>query len=351
MVSAPSGDAWAASGAQARVTVVIPTYNRASWLRGAIESVLSQSYREFTLVVSDNASTDETAAVVESFDDPRLSYRRLAENVDLNEHFNRCIELAASGYLFLLPDDDRMLPDLLATTVSVLDADPNVGLVHGAVRVVDEDGRIIADSHEMTGLRGSQTERGEEFIRRCVRDSYRVHASTALIRKEALDGLRLEPNDYPATDFGLWLRLGLSWDIAFVDRTLAVYRIHSRTYTSDGASVTGGGYVQDAAMITKLREIKLRLLASENNRFPDAHRLRRESRRATRQELVNLAGHKTIPQRRFGATLRTLAGYARLSPGVVFDVGAWRLLVGSIVGPRVVAWIKRRRITQTAVAR
>jgi glycosyltransferase involved in cell wall biosynthesis len=344
-----SGDAWAPSGA--RVTVVIPTYNRASWLRGAIESVLAQSHRDFALVVSDNASTDDTAAVVDSFDDPRLSYRRLADHVDLNEHFNRCVELAPSGYLFLLPDDDRMLPDLLATTVSVLDADPQIGLVHGAVRVVDEDGRTIADAHEMSGLGGSQTERGEEFIRRSIRDSYRVHASTALIRTEALEGLRLEPNDYPATDFGLWLRLALSWDVAFVDRTLAVYRIHSRTYTADGAVVTGGGYVQDAVMIAKLREVKLRLLASEGHRFPDARRLRRESRRATRRELVNLAGHKTLPQRRFGATLRTLAGYARLSPGIVMEAGAWKLLAGSILGPRVVGWIKRRRITQTAIAR
>jgi glycosyltransferase involved in cell wall biosynthesis len=332
------------------VTVVIPTYNRASWLRGAIESVLAQSYREFTLVVSDNASTDETAAVVASFDDPRLAYRRLAANVDLNEHFNRCIELASAGYLFLLPDDDRMLPDLLETTVNVLDANPRVGLVHGAVRVVDEDERVIAETHEMTGLDSSRVERGEEFIRKCVPDSYRVHASTALIRTEALSGLRLEPGDYPATDFGLWLRLALEWDIAFVDRTLAVYRIHSRTYTSDGASVTGGGYVQEAAMITKLREIKLRLIASERERFPDASRLRREVCRATRRELINLAGHKTIPHRRFSTSVRTLVGYAQLSPGIAFDVGAWRLLTGSIVGPRVVDWVKRRRVTQTAVA-
>ena len=59
-----------------RTTILIPTYNRARWLPGAIESVLAQTERDFTLVISDNASTDETPEVVARYDDPRITYVR-----------------------------------------------------------------------------------------------------------------------------------------------------------------------------------------------------------------------------------------------------------------------------------
>ena len=79
------------------------------------------------MLVSDNASTDETPAVVAGFEDPRLSYVRLDRNVELNEHFNRCIDRVESEYLFLLPDDDRMLPELLEVAVPLLDAHRALG--------------------------------------------------------------------------------------------------------------------------------------------------------------------------------------------------------------------------------
>ena len=71
----------ASSGADVDVTVGIPTYNRSRLLERSIASVLRQSYHHFTLVVSDNASDDDTAAVVSSFRDPRVLYRPLQSNI------------------------------------------------------------------------------------------------------------------------------------------------------------------------------------------------------------------------------------------------------------------------------
>src|SRR5687767_5658396 len=91
-----------AGGRAPRVTIFIPTYNRAHWLGQSIESALAQTYPDFELIVSDNASTDETRDVVAAFDDPRLTYVRLDEHIGLNDHFNRCYGLATTEYMFLI---------------------------------------------------------------------------------------------------------------------------------------------------------------------------------------------------------------------------------------------------------
>src|SRR6476646_10618157 len=98
----------------ARVSVFIPTYNRARLLGFAIESVLAQTYGDFELVVSDNASTDETPDVVAGFDDPRLEYVRQPENLGLLER-----------------------------TVRALDERPRAGVAHAAFDVIGEDNEVL----------------------------------------------------------------------------------------------------------------------------------------------------------------------------------------------------------------
>jgi hypothetical protein len=325
----------------ARVTVVIPTYNRAQWLAGAIESVLEQTYPALRLVVSDNASTDATERVVERFDDPRLAIVRRPRNLELNAHWNACIADVRTEYLLLLPDDDRLAPDAVAAAVAVLDAHPRAGLVHGRVDVLDRHGVTIAVGHDMTGLDGDAVESGAAFIRRTMELSFRVHASTALIRTEALRGLALEDADFPATDLGLWLRLALGWDVAFLARRMASYRVHGDSYSSRVAAVTDGGYVQSAERIVAVRDVKLRFVAAHADRLAGAGRLRATARRAFRRELLEHAAQMT-PRRRLGPALAALRGCVRLDPWVALEPGAWRLIASGVIGPRAVAAIKRR---------
>ena len=100
-----------------KLTVGIPTFNRARWLRETIESVLAQSFTNFRLIVSDNASEDDTPDVVRSFSDARIDYVRSERNVGAIENFNRLIELADTEFFVLLPDDDVLYPGHLAAAV------------------------------------------------------------------------------------------------------------------------------------------------------------------------------------------------------------------------------------------
>ncbi len=113
---------------------------------------------------------------------PAITYRRLERNIDLNAHYNLCYEGCETEYVCALPDDDRFAPDFLERTVPVLDANPRVGVVHSQVTVIDREGSVIAPAHDMTGLPRDAIESGLDFIRASFDGSYRVHATTTLIR-------------------------------------------------------------------------------------------------------------------------------------------------------------------------
>jgi glycosyltransferase involved in cell wall biosynthesis len=326
-----------------RVTVLVPTYNRAHWLGGAIESILAQTYADFHLVVSDNASTDATREVVARFGDPRLTYVRRDVNCGLNEHYNSWFERVGSEFLFIVPDDDRLAPDAVELTVAALDASPTAGLVHGQVDVVDEHGAVIAAGHDMTGLAGDTLETGAEFIRRSMAGSYRVHASTVNLRTAAVRTCLLDERDFPVTDLGHWMRVALDWDLAFLARPLARYRIHEGAYSAGAAAVTDGGYIQGAERIEKFLEVKLRFLAEHGDRLDGVRGLRTAARRAFRRELLEHAAHATFPERRLPATARALRACARHDAATVFEPAAWRMLAGSLIGPRAVSALKRLR--------
>jgi hypothetical protein len=124
---------------------------------------------------------------------------------------------------------------------------------------------------------------------------------------------------------------------------VAVVRIHTESYTADGRGVTDGGYVQQAEVIEKLREVKLRFLEEESERLADVDELRRIARRATRRDLLDLAGHLTIPGRRVLPTARALVAAAGRDAAIVREWRTWRLLGASVLGRSTVERLKQRR--------
>jgi glycosyltransferase involved in cell wall biosynthesis len=340
------GNAHTRFGAPPRVSVCIPTYNRAAYLRETIESVLAQTFVDFRLVVSDNASTDETPAVVAGFDDPRIVYSRLEENIGLVPNHERCLELADTEFVAVLPDDDTLRPDMLESAVAVLDEHPRVGLVHSAFDLVDADGRTVGTNVDWTALATAEDvyEAGRDYIRNAVATSIRVHVSTAVFRTAALPELRFDPRDHPPVDLALMLRIALEWDVYFVARPLAAIRLHRESFSaSNGGTYTDTGFIEDPDYIEKVKEIKLRFLDENRERLSDRDDLLRRARRANSLSHVNAIGRRTWPERRRGETIRLLRHAQRRDPRLLFEPAAWRLLVASLLGPRAVDEFKRRR--------
>src|SRR5215204_5257287 len=109
-----------------RVTIGLAVYNGEKYLHQAIDSVLAQTFTDFELIVSDNASTDATAAIVLQYaaKDARVRYTRNRENVGSARNFNRLVDLATGEYFKWMAVDDLIAPEFLATCVAALDAEP-----------------------------------------------------------------------------------------------------------------------------------------------------------------------------------------------------------------------------------
>jgi glycosyltransferase involved in cell wall biosynthesis len=119
------------------VSVVIPCYNQAHFLKEAIESVLKQSYPHYEIVVVDDGSTDETSEVAGSYERVRLIRQ---ENRGLAEARNTGIKHSEGDYLVFLDADDRLLPDALAVGVESFDSHPECAFVFGHSDFIAEDG-------------------------------------------------------------------------------------------------------------------------------------------------------------------------------------------------------------------
>lgn len=214
---------------KAKVTVAIPTYNRAQLLKVSIESVLAQNYPDFRVVVLDNASSDDTEAVVRSIADrdQRVTYMRNETNIGMLRNSNRAIEVNSSPYLTIFHDDDVMLPGFISESVQVLDEHPRAGFSFTLARFIDIDGAPL--NLQNTGDVPDGLIDGLEFLNLCV--SWRgcpIYPMTVLMRTAAL--AVVGPFDSPHTehtfDLTMYLRLAAHFDIFFLRKELVHVRIH-----------------------------------------------------------------------------------------------------------------------------
>jgi glycosyltransferase involved in cell wall biosynthesis len=146
--AAKAGDDGAVPGnalrpaAPPRVSIGLPVYNGERYLRLAIDSLLAQTFTDFELVISDNASSDASEAICREYAarDPRVRYYRNARNIGGSRNHNRVVELSVGEYFVMGAHDDLREPDYLRSTVEVLDADPSCVICFTRTRWIDEEG-------------------------------------------------------------------------------------------------------------------------------------------------------------------------------------------------------------------
>ena len=180
-----------------KVSVLVPVYRtREEFLRAAIESILSQTFRDFELVVLDDCPDDSREAVVRSYDDPRIVYAKNERNLGITPSRNRLIDMAKGEYLAVFDHDDISRPMRLEKEVAYLDAHPEVGVVSSWTGSVG-------------ATKTSRYPERDEDIRIMLMWDCALAHSAAMIRKSVLtaNAIRYEECFSPAEDYGLWCRL------------------------------------------------------------------------------------------------------------------------------------------------
>lgn len=130
-----------------KVTIGMPVYNGEAFIEEALESLCAQTYTDFELIISDNASTDRTESICRRFAerDSRIRYDRLAENLGAVPNFNRVFELSDSKYFKWAAADDICAPTFLARCVELLESDSSVVWCHTHSSHIDSEGRVLDD--------------------------------------------------------------------------------------------------------------------------------------------------------------------------------------------------------------
>ena len=152
------------------VTIGMPVYNGARYLAEALRSILNQTYRDFELLISDNASTDATEAICRRYEasDARVKYFRNERNLGAAANYNRVIHLARGRYFRHAAHDDLLAPTNIERCVEVLDAHSDVVLVYPRMIMIDADGRQIdTREHSLELSQSRPSQRFATYAYRC----------------------------------------------------------------------------------------------------------------------------------------------------------------------------------------
>lgn len=110
-----------------KVSICIPSYNHALYIKQALDSALSQEFRDFNVIVVDDSSTDESWNLLESTVNRKLSVSRNEKRLGITKNWNKCCRMSDSEYIVMLPSDDRLDIRHLKTLVPIMDQNPNIG--------------------------------------------------------------------------------------------------------------------------------------------------------------------------------------------------------------------------------
>jgi len=215
-----------------RVSVCIPTYNSAKYLRECIDSVLAQTYGDFELLVSDNASTDSTCDIVRGYIDRRIRLHRLERNMGMAFNFNNAARLAEGKYIKFLCYDDLLEPTCLEKQVDMLDRKPEIVMVTAGMRHIDAAGRILRTVSFLpreTVLRDIDVVAGMLVYGNVI-----GVPSAVLIRRESLLKAGSFSESFPqAVDVDMWLRLAAIGLVGYHPEVLCGFRVHSNSKTTE----------------------------------------------------------------------------------------------------------------------
>jgi glycosyltransferase involved in cell wall biosynthesis len=222
------------------ITVVLPIYNGAEFLRAAIDSILQQTETRFELLCIDDGSKDDSAAIVRSYSDPRIKLLQ-HPNRGLCGTVNRGIEEAQAPFIARNDQDDLSVPDRLEKQLQYLQANPDVGCVFthyqkvGRARTWDNLDKQSSQDGEVRPFRG-------------LPDGCQL-ASTMLARAEVLRAVGgFRQAYYPADDWDVQLRLVERFTVRILTDSLVIYRFHlgANTYPLFSTMQVKGRWAEDS---------------------------------------------------------------------------------------------------------
>jgi glycosyltransferase involved in cell wall biosynthesis len=342
MPSSPTADP--AAGHDPLVSVVIPTFNQASYLREAIDSVLGQTWVERECIVVDDGSTDGTAEIIASYGERIVALRQ--PNRGAANALNAGIRAARGELICWLSSDDAYLPEKLERQVAGLRARPDAGLCCTGWETMDAAGQVLKQYQEPNWVHPDQ------LVSIFWRNP--INGTTVMVPRRVLEAVGPFDEELRAdVDGDMWLRIAARWPIVTVPGILARYRVHDAAMSRDlglmHASKTRVrlARIDDGSLVARLRAADGPHAAAVLARI-GSDQLRQGLPRLARALLVRSIRSGLAPAEQ-GHLLRVLVVRARPSvmrrlPGRLREIRrSGRRAVGRVPGVRQLARAIRSR--------
>jgi glycosyltransferase involved in cell wall biosynthesis len=203
------------------VSVALTVYNGSAYLREAVESILSQTYRDFEFIIVNNASTDETLPYLQSLKDPRIKLIHLETNQGQTRALNRAIQEASGRWVARMDADDLSMPERLAVQRGYLSTHPKAAVVGSWTDEIDNQGRHLKRMKYPTDpweIRCHLLSDGD-LTHRCL-----AHPSVMFLKKAVVEAGGYNEQVAYAQDYDLWTRLSRQHELHNVGQVLLNYR-------------------------------------------------------------------------------------------------------------------------------
>jgi glycosyltransferase involved in cell wall biosynthesis len=207
------------------VTVLMPVYNAEKYLRPAIESILRQTYRDFSFLLLDDCSRDQSWPIMQSYNDARIRLVHNATNLGLAQSLNKGIGLADSKYIARMDNDDISLPNRLARQVAFMEAHPTIGICGAAIRTFGEGMKpqnLFFPCHP-------------QVLHCSLLFTNNIAHPTSIFNRELLErhSLLYDASFRNIEDYEMWVRCARYFPIANLKQILLLYRKHPEQLTKN----------------------------------------------------------------------------------------------------------------------
>jgi len=215
-----------------KVTVLMPVYNGERYLREAIDSILSQTFRDFEFLIIDDGSTDSSVKIIQSYRDGRIRFIGNEMNIGLPSTLNKGIELASGEYIVRMDSDDISLPTRIEKQVRFMDNNPEVGVCGTWIKYIGVPRRPWRSSIYKFPTKH------KDIKSRLLFGSNFCHPSV-IMRKSLVERfhLRYDPEHYYTEDYGLWQTCSFCFPLANIPEVLLLYRVHPGSITNSKKTI------------------------------------------------------------------------------------------------------------------
>ncbi|HPZ09423.1 MAG TPA: glycosyltransferase [Candidatus Eremiobacteraeota bacterium] len=220
-----------------KISVIIPLYNHEKYIEDAIESVLSQTFTDFELIIIDDGSTDKSGEIVKNIADKRIQYI-YQENSGAATAINRGIKIASGEYITILNSDDIYYLNRFEEILSVIEKDGSIYAVFSYLEIIDSEGNFIRikkgpEDNWINKYSDTSFKDENNVLLHLLEGNFLVTTSNLFCRRSVFEHIGYFSNLRYTHDYDFFLRLSYKYKVHIIEEPLLKYRMHNLNTISE----------------------------------------------------------------------------------------------------------------------